>query len=190
MEKISIDRLQHLLEKEQVEVEIAIKNKPDKSCHIGFDMDMVITESGGELKIVGYNVETYRKEKPIEKSFKKIDKLLAYLKKEQVIDDGVTVIKYNNRYHTYQQYKDALAFENIDMTGLLEKYLPHADRFSLTCPYSIDCDIDHPFGTCRLNKEHADYAEKRLESGRCKCLNGYTQRCLMPKRKVCRPLIL
>lgn len=162
MEKISIDRLRQLVEKEQVEVEIAIKNKPDESCCIGFDMDMVITESGGELKVVGYNIETLKNEKLIEKSFKKIDKLLAYLKKEQVIDDDITVITYNNRYHTYQQYLDALAFDNIDMSGLLEKYLPHADRFSLTCPYSIDCDIDHPYGAIRLNKEHADYAEKKV----------------------------
>lgn len=108
MEKISIDRLRQLVEKEQVELEIAIKNKPDESCHIGFDMDMVITESGGELKVTGYNIETLKNEKLIEKSFKKIDKLLAYLKKEQVIDDDVTVIKYNNRYHTYQQSKTRL----------------------------------------------------------------------------------
>lgn len=162
MEKISIDRLRQLLEKEQIEVEIAINNKPDKSCRIGFDMDLVITESGGELKIVGYNVELNQKEELIEISFKEIDKLLAYLKKEQVIGDDVTVIEYNNRYQTYQQYKDGLAFDNIDMTGLLEKYLPHADRFSLTCPYDTNGDIEHPFGTSRLNKEHADYAEKKV----------------------------
>lgn len=163
MEKISIDRLRQLLEKENVELEIAIKNKPDESCHIGFDMDLVITGSGGELKVAGYNIEVFKNEKLIEKSFKKIDKLFAYLKKEQVIDDGdITVITYNNHYQTYQDYLDALAFDNIDMTGLLEKYLPHADRFSLTCPYSMDYDIDHPYGTCRLNKEHADYAEKMV----------------------------
>lgn len=163
MDKISIDRLRQLLENENVEVEIAINNKPEESCHIGFDMNLVITGSGGELKIVGYNVEILKNKKLITKSFKTTDRMFSYLKKEQVVDAGdITVLKYNNRYQTYQQYKDAIAFENIDMAGLLEKYLPHADRFSLTCPYCMEIDIDHPFGTYRLNKEYGDYAEKKV----------------------------
>lgn len=161
MEKISIDRLRQLLEKEDVIVDIALMNKPDETCNIGFDMNLVLNESGGALKRVGYTVEFCKGEKTVDKTLKTIDKLFSYLKKEQVVgSDDVTVIKYNNRFHTYQQYLDALAFDKIDMTGLLEKYLPHADRFSLTCPYSMDCDIDHPFGKNRLSSEHADYAVK------------------------------
>lgn len=158
MEIISKERLKELLEKEKVAVEILPNGQEDKenSYEIDFLFDMIVLKKGGtELKYKGYTVETFKGKQYVSKEFKSIKKLLIYLEKEKLfVNDEVAVVSYRSQFPTYQAHLDALAFNSIDMSGLLDKYLPYADRFSLTCPYCREgMKI---YGTYFLSKAQAD----------------------------------
>lgn len=179
MEKINKDRLRNLLEEEKVEVEVASydTSKTD-SYEIGFNVYLVAHKSGTKLKYRGYTVETFKDKRHIFKKFRYIFQLFAYLEKELVFDaDEVTVVSYNSgQYNTYQEYTDALAFNNIDMSGILEKYLPHADRFSLNCPFCLEYDAEHMQGTYRLSDVHAEYARNKARTVTLKNLGRVYER--------------
>lgn len=166
MEKINKDRLRYLLEEERIEVEVAsYDNTKTNTYEIGFNTYLVAHNSGTKLKFKGYTVETFKDKKHVLKKFRYIFQLFSYLEKEHVFDaDAVTAVSYNGQYRTFQEYVDVLAFNNIDMSGILEKYLPHADRFSLNCPFCLEHDAKHMQGTYRLSDEHAEYARDKART--------------------------
>lgn len=178
MEKINKDRLRYLLKEERVKVEVASCDtlKTD-TYEIGFNIYLVAHMSGVKSKYKGYTVETFKGKMHVSKKFKYIFQLFSYLEKEQVFDaDELTVVSYNDEYKTYQEYADALAFNNIDMTGILEKYLPQADRFSLNCPFCLEYDAEHMLGTYHLNDEHAEYARNKARKDILKILGTVYER--------------
>lgn len=178
MEKINKERLRYLLKEEKVEVEVASYDisKTD-TYEIGFNTYLVAHNSGTKLKFKGYTVETFKGKKHVLKKYRNIFGLFSYLDKEQVFDaDEVTVVSYNGQYKTYQEYVDALAFNNIDMSGILEKYLPQADRFSLNCPFCLEYDAERMQGTYRLSDEHAEYARDKARTVTLKNLGRVYER--------------
>lgn len=63
-------------------------------------------------------------------------KLLKFLEEEGAYTDGEVDVKgIGDSKLTVEEYEARLAFDGLDMEGLLEKYLPLADSFSLTCAY-------------------------------------------------------
>lgn len=70
------------------------------------------------------------------KKFKNDKKLIRYLESAGAYEDGeVKVAFLGEDRMTVEEYREMLAFDNLNMAGLLEKYLPLADSFSLTCAY-------------------------------------------------------
>lgn len=70
------------------------------------------------------------------KKVKKDKKLFKLLEKAGVYRNGeVSVVSVGEEEMTVAEYEAKLAFDCLDMAGILEKYLPLADSFSLTCPY-------------------------------------------------------
>ncbi len=67
---------------------------------------------------------------------KRDKKLIKFLEKAGAAADGeVKVVSIGSGNLTEEQYEKKLQFDNLGMSGLIEKYLPVADSFSLTCPY-------------------------------------------------------
>lgn len=63
-------------------------------------------------------------------------KLIKFLEDAGAVENGEVKVKaIGSDKLTVEQYEKRLAFDKLDMAGLLEKYLPLADSFSLTCPY-------------------------------------------------------
>lgn len=63
-------------------------------------------------------------------------KLLKFLEDNGAKQDGEYRVKsVGSDKLTVEEYRKRLAFDKLDMQGLLEKYLPLADSFSLTCAY-------------------------------------------------------
>lgn len=63
-------------------------------------------------------------------------KLIRLLEDAGSYENGEIKVKYiGEEKLTVEEYTERLAFDKLDMEGLLEKYLPLADSFSLTCPY-------------------------------------------------------
>lgn len=63
-------------------------------------------------------------------------KLLKFLEDNGASENGEAKVKaVGSDKLTVEEYYEMLAFDKLDMAGLLEKYLPVADSFSLTCSY-------------------------------------------------------
>lgn len=94
---------------------------------------------------VTYNGET--------KKIKGDKKLIKFLEDEGAYADGEVSVKLIGSL-TPEEFFNRVAFDNLDMQGLLEKYLPLADSFSLTCPY----------GSFNVSEELADKALKEVKA--------------------------
>lgn len=162
MQKISVDCLSKLLEDEKMEVKIM--SEAGETCELGFEIYLSIQEDvEPKLEYLGYTAEVERGKKTVMKKFKKLSALIKYLEKSELIKDGeVNVVKYPRGCETLEEYRAAREFDCIDMKGLLDKYLPFADRFSLTCPFSCP-DEEHWFGERKLHKEQAAAANAKAE---------------------------
>ena len=63
-------------------------------------------------------------------------KLIKFLEDNGAIENGEAKVKsIGSEKMTVEEYYKMLAFDQLDMEGLLEKYLSLADSFSLTCGY-------------------------------------------------------
>ncbi|MDE7440484.1 MAG: hypothetical protein K2N23_08270 [Clostridia bacterium] len=88
------------------------------------------------------------------KKFKNDKKLLKYLESAGAYENGEVNVKgIGEDKMTVEEYEAMLEFDKLDMAGLLEKYLPLADSFSLTCAY----------GENRISEELAAEALKKVK---------------------------
>lgn len=78
-------------------------------------------------------------------------------------DGKAKLVTINGEHETLAAYERKKAFDHIDMKGLLEKYLPSADRFSLSCPFNEGFDDEHMFGIYRIAESDAAAALGTLE---------------------------
>lgn len=63
-------------------------------------------------------------------------KLIRFLEEAGACENGEFKVKsIGEEMLTVEQYEEKLAFDKLNMEGLLEKYIPLADSFSLTCAY-------------------------------------------------------
>lgn len=127
MQDITEKQLKYLLEKSGVDVILRGKNGEEVSVGhcISFDiMNENITFDGYDTEING----------KIHKS-KTYNSLIQYLKKVGAVGEIITLLKIGDLYDTIEELEEAVAFERLNMRGILEKYLPIADSFELVAPF-------------------------------------------------------
>lgn len=84
-------------------------------------------------------------------------KLLKFLSEEQAYSDGeINVKTIGVEKLTVEEFDARRKFDNLDMEGLLERYLPLADSFSLTCPYGEENGISEELASKALKTVKAD----------------------------------
>lgn len=82
-------------------------------------------------------------------------KLIKFLEDNGAYENGEVKIKaIGIKKMTEEEYNRMLAFDKLDMAGLLEKYVPLADSFSLTCAY----------GENAISEELAQEALKKVKA--------------------------
>lgn len=87
------------------------------------------------------------------KKIKGDKKLLKFLKEEEAYDgEEIAVKTIGSENLTIEQFENRQAFDSLDMEGILGKYLPLADSFSLTCPYGSENNISEEFAEDALKK--------------------------------------
>lgn len=118
------------------------------------EISVVFSGGAAEWKATAFNVLSDGKE-TVCKSFKNLLKTLRQSGEEiKIISAG--------DFKTYEEYLADERFKHIDMAGLLEKYLPIADEFSLTTLFN-EYDAGHPYGIYKVGESEASEAEKGIE---------------------------
>ena len=99
------------------------------------------------------------------KKFKNDKKLVRYLENAGAYENGeVKVTSIGEEKMSVEEYGEMLAFDKLNMAGLLEKYLPLADSFSLTCAYGKS-GISEKLANealSKVNKECYETAEREF----------------------------
>lgn len=167
MEIINKLRFIELIEKENLRLEIGKDGLGDNNLDIGQNIEYYFEMDGApNVKTVfkGYQITTYQGKYPEEISFENIGELLNYLNENDYIkNDLIKIVSFGDSFPTYSKYLEKKNFDEIGMKALLEKYLPYADRFSLTCPYNDGYSLKKPYGIYNLSEEIAAKAIKKLQ---------------------------
>jgi len=122
--------LKYLLCEEQVTVKLsgADGNVIVVDPQLSFSVSSVY-----ETNISGYDLYTDGENSEFYETF---EGLVEKLKAMQVFKNGeAELLSINDAFKSLEEYEEKKAFDCLDMAGLLDKYMPIADSFSLTCPY-------------------------------------------------------
>lgn len=91
------------------------------------------------------------------KKIKGDKKLIKFLTEEGAVSDGeVNVKSIGCEKLTEEEFASRRQFDSLDMEGILQRYLPLADSFSLTCPYGEENGISEELASKVLKTVKAD----------------------------------
>ncbi|MGN0814839.1 MAG: hypothetical protein ACI4MH_06385 [Candidatus Coproplasma sp.] len=174
---ITVKDLDRLLNKLNATVSL----NSDRGCvKVEEQLNLIISEDFSERKweLVGFETTLESASGEEKKTFEKFDALVGYLKSIGCCDgENFKLNRINGAYPTLESFDKKLEFDSIDMAGLLNKYVPVADSFSLTCRFNDGYDADHPFGLYRMDRADGERALEVLN----KCLrdDAYSQYALL-----------
>lgn len=146
------EELRRLLEEKFV---AATVEADGKTYRIEPEISVKFTDGAFEKRASAFNVFCGGK-KAVYKSFEQVLKAIKRQGEEEI-----KIISAGD-FKTYEEYLADERFKNIDMAGLLEKYLPIADEFSLTAPFN-KYDEEHPYGIYKVGESEAAEAAKGIE---------------------------
>ncbi len=143
--------LRRLLEENCVTVTVEAGGK---IFRIEPEISVVFSDGAAEWKATAFNLFS-EGDKTACKNFERVLEILRQGGEEiKIVSAG--------DFETYDEYLADERFKHIDMTGLLEKYLPIADEFSLTTSFN-KYDAEHPYGIYKVGESEASEAEKGIE---------------------------
>ena len=151
MEKITERQLHRLIGDLETKSLARVVLKNDCGTEYEISGSLVIDMSALRIYNNGYVISITDKK---DRRCRRYDTLIKFLKKENVlVGDSLTLVSINGRFSTLTAYEEELAFDALDMRGLLEKYEGMADSFVLV-------------GACEqesLSKEEKELARHEIE---------------------------
>ncbi len=154
MEIITQEGLYTLLEEYHAEIELISKGGDLISVS-----PVLYFNSSEEPSFKGYSTE-------LQGNFhrsRKYETLITYLKKLGAEQEGTYhLFDIEQTFPTISDYEEQLAFDRIDMKGLIEKYGEIADSFELVCPFDNDQFLSESDGDA-VFREVSEYEWQHLQ---------------------------
>ena len=127
-------------------------------------LSYVLSLQGKEATSIrkGYKVRRITSN-PIHRRFQKESSILSFLVTQHFMEkDAFELLDIQERYHTYEEYLDAIQFDSLSMEGLLD-YYHDATMFSLTTPYQDEYSNEHPYGIYSISPNDAKRAYQNVQ---------------------------
>lgn len=169
MSKISKEEFEKLLNVEKVSIlKIRLDDKDieiNRNISIYFNFDNLSDGQNGQTIDRGYSINCNGETKDVD-DYEKLCEILDV----SVDHKNIELIRINDRFDSIKDYLEDKEFNNLDMKGILNKYVGTADSFELVTPYNEKLTF---IGVSADSKDNASEAVDGMENATISRLKQY-----------------